>query len=152
MLLFRPRSVGGLLSLVHLDVSHNSLHHLATQLSCLLSLTHLEASDNKLHQNAAVPEELSTLRALKVCLMAWAWCPWATEIYVVAAATSESEVVLIARLLTAWQSLLSSYTSRGAGNPATILVASVDDGDRCASCFCRSFVWRATDCNRCQRR
>jgi hypothetical protein len=53
-------------SLEHLDMSHNSLHHLAPQLSSLTALTHLEASDNKLHQSTAVPEELVTLTALKV--------------------------------------------------------------------------------------
>jgi Leucine-rich repeat (LRR) protein len=55
-----------MVSLAHLDVSHNSLHHLAPQLSSLVALTHLEASDNKLHQSTAVPEELVTLTALKV--------------------------------------------------------------------------------------
>lgn len=58
--------MGGLLSLQHLDVSHNSLHHLTPHLSCLGQLTHLEASDNKLHQSAAVPEELASLTALRV--------------------------------------------------------------------------------------
>jgi Leucine-rich repeat (LRR) protein len=58
--------VGGMVSLQHLDMSHNSLHHLAPQLSSLTALTHLEASDNKLHQSTAVPEELVTLTALKV--------------------------------------------------------------------------------------
>jgi Leucine-rich repeat (LRR) protein len=58
--------IGGMVSLAHLDVSHNSLHHLAPQLSSLVALTHLEASDNKLHQSTAVPEELVTLTALKV--------------------------------------------------------------------------------------
>jgi hypothetical protein len=53
-------------SLAHLDVSHNSLHHLAPQLSSLVALTQLEASDNKLHQSTAVPEELVALTALKV--------------------------------------------------------------------------------------
>lgn len=55
-----------MVALEHLDVSHNSLHHLAPQLSSLVRLTHLEASDNKLHQSTAVPEELVTLTALKV--------------------------------------------------------------------------------------
>lgn len=55
-----------MVALAHLDVSHNSLHHLAPQLSSLVALTHLEASDNKLHQSTAVPEELATLTALKV--------------------------------------------------------------------------------------
>ncbi len=55
-----------MVSLEHLDVSHNSLHHLAPQLSSLVRLTHLEATDNKLHQSTAVPEELVTLTALKV--------------------------------------------------------------------------------------
>jgi Leucine-rich repeat (LRR) protein len=58
--------MGGLVSLQHLDVSHNSLHHLTPHLSCLVQLTHLEASDNKLHQSAAVPEELASLTALRV--------------------------------------------------------------------------------------
>ena len=58
--------IGGMVALAHLDVSHNSLHHLAPQLSSLVALTHLEASDNKLHQSTAVPEELATLTALKV--------------------------------------------------------------------------------------
>lgn len=58
--------IGGMVSLAYLDVSHNSLHHLAPQLSSLVALTHLEASDNKLHQSTAVPEELATLTALKV--------------------------------------------------------------------------------------
>lgn len=58
--------IGGMVSLEHLDVSHNSLHHLAPQLSSLLALTHLEASDNKLHQSTAVPEELVTLTGLRV--------------------------------------------------------------------------------------
>lgn len=55
-----------MVSLAHLDVSHNSLHHLAPQLSSLTALTLLEASDNKLHQSTAVPEELVALTALKV--------------------------------------------------------------------------------------
>lgn len=58
--------IGGMVALAHLDVSHNSLHHLAPQLSSLTALTLLEASDNKLHQSTAVPEELVALTALKV--------------------------------------------------------------------------------------